>query len=89
MKKGQVMVHSECCDWNSKGSCQWKKCLFSGSLKAIYVHSGKGSRSVPVDSLAEWLADEKIISLEFLKFSSGQALQHLACLNEDIALLDL
>ena len=45
-----------------------------------FIVSGIGSRSVPVDRQA----DENVISLEFLKFSSGQVLQHLACLNEDI-----
>ena len=50
-----------------------------------YILSGIDSRSVPVDRLA----DENVISFEFLKFSSGQMLQHLACLNEDIALLEL
>ena len=54
-----------------------------------YILSGIGSRSVPVDRLAGWLSDENVISFNFLKFSSGQMLQHLACLNEDIALLEL
>ena len=39
--------------------------------------------------LAGKLADKNVISFEFLKFSSGQMLQYLACLNEGIALLEL
>ena len=50
-----------------------------------YIPSGIGSRSVPVGRLA----DEHVISFEIFKFSSGQIFQHLACLNEDIALLEL
>ena len=46
------MAHSEYCDRNSKGSCRWKWHLFSGSLKTIYILSGIGSRSVPVDRQA-------------------------------------
>ena len=32
-----------------------------------YILSGIGSRSVPVDRLAGWLADENVISLEFFE----------------------
>ena len=46
-----------------------------------YTLSGIGSRSV----LADRLSDENVISLDFLKFSNGPMLEHLACLNEDIA----
>ena len=45
-----------------------------------YIHSGIGSKSVPVGRLA----DENAILFEFLKFSFEQMLQLLACLNEDI-----
>ena len=41
-------------------------------LKASYIHSGIGSRSVPIGSLS----DENVISFQFLKFSSGRMLQH-------------
>ena len=62
-----------------------------------YMLSGIGSRSVPVDRLAGWqvgrlagrLADTNVIPFECLKFSSGQLLKHLPCLNEDIVLLEL
>ena len=54
-----------------------------------YILSDIGSRSVPVDRQAGRLSDENMISLEFLKFSSGQMLWHFACLNEDIVLLGL
>ena len=57
-----------------------------------YIHSGIGSRSVPVGRLAGRPAGcqtKTSVRSEFLKFSSGQILQHLACLNEDIALLVL
>ena len=58
-----------------------------------YILSGIGSRSVPVDSPAGWqasrLSDENMILFDFLKFPSRQVLQHLACLNEDIVLLEL
>ena len=37
-----------------------------------YIHSDIGSRSVPVDRLVGWLADENVISFQFLIFSSGQ-----------------
>ena len=47
------------------------------------IHSGVGSRSVPVCRLTSWYADENVISFKFLKFSSRQMLQHLVCLNED------
>ena len=37
-----------------------------------------------------WLAgDKNVISFEIFKFSSGQTLQRLAYLNEEIALLEL
>ena len=48
-----------------------------------YIPSGIGSRSVPVGRLA----DKNMILFDFLKFSSGQILQHLACLNEDITIV--
>ena len=50
-----------------------------------YIHSGIVSRSIPVGRLA----DKNMISFEFFKFFSGQMLQYLTCLNEDIALLEL
>ena len=51
-----------------------------------YIHSGIGSRLVPVDRLAGCRGD--LIRI-FLKFSTGQMLQHLACFNEDKVLLEL
>ena len=54
-----------------------------------YIPSGIGSRLVPVGRLVSRLADENVISFEIFKFSSGQILQHLACLNIDIALIEL
>ena len=58
-----------------------------------YTHSGIGSSLVPVDRLAGKqtgsLADKNVISFNFLKFSSGRILQHLACLNEDMVLFEL
>ena len=58
-----------------------------------YIHSGIGSKSVPVGRqvgrLAGRLADENVILFEFLQFCSRQMLQHLACLNEDIVLLEV
>ena len=54
-----------------------------------YILSGIGSRSVPVDRQAGCQLDKNMISFDFLKFSSEQMLQHLACLNEDIVLLEL
>ena len=53
-----------------------------------YIRSGIDCRSVPVDRQAGRPANENMISFEVLKFSSGQMLQHLACLNEDIAFLE-
>ena len=53
------------------------------------ILSGIGSRSVPVSWQAGKLSDENVISFDFLKFCSGQMLQHLACLNEDIVLVEL
>ena len=81
------MAHSEYCDRNSKGSCR-RKALIFGKFEG-YILSGIGSRLVPVDRQTGWLSDENVISLDFFKFSSGQMLQHFACLNEDIVLLEL
>ena len=44
--------------------------LFSESLKATYIRSSIGSRSVPVDRLA----NKNVISFKFFKFSSEQIL---------------
>ena len=67
--------------------------LIFGKFDEGYILSGIGSRSAPVNRQAGWqagrLSDENVISLEYLKFSSGQKLQHFACLNEDIVLLEL
>ena len=54
-----------------------------------YIPSGIGARSIPVERLAGWLETKMKFRLRFLKFSSGQTLQRLACLNEDIVLLEL
>ena len=54
-----------------------------------YILSGVDSRSVPVDRQAGRLSDKNVISFEFFKFSSGQILEHLTCLNEDILLFEL
>ena len=51
-----------------------------------YIPSSIGARSVPVSRQAGRLADENVILSEF---SSELSSQHLACLNEDIALLEL
>ena len=52
-----------------------------------YIPSGIGSRSVPVGRQAGRRKRDFVRILK--KFSSGQIFQHLACLNEDIALLEL
>ena len=60
-----------------------------------YILSGISSRSVPVDRQAGRLAGQQVVRRKgdligiFLKFSSNQMLQHFACLNEDIVLLEL
>ena len=54
-----------------------------------YIPSSIGSRSVPVGRQAGWQVDKNVILFKILKLSSGQILQHLAGLNEDIALLEL
>ena len=54
-----------------------------------YILRGIGSRSVPVERQAGRLAGCQTKTWNFLKFFSGQMLQHFACLNEDIVLLEL
>ena len=53
MNKGQVTANREYCDWNNKGlEIKFIFRKFEG-----YIHSGIGSRSVPVSWQAGRLAD--------------------------------
>ena len=48
MNKGQALGHSEYCNWNSKGSVVLMEIMFIFRKFEGYMHSGIGSRSVPI-----------------------------------------